>query len=308
MTPTEALRDTLHRIEQADALDTPGRALQAVANRLTRADGAKNALSGTWLGHRLHPMLTDVPIGAWVGAVVLDLVGGRHSSAAARRLVGLGILAALPTAASGLADWEDTHGGDQRVATVHAGVNTIGLALQVLSWRARGKGHGVRGRALSLAALGAVTAGGYLGGHLVFNLRVGVDAEQRLLAPGSWHDAIAANELVDDAPHGLTINGAPVVVVKHGETVCALSATCTHAGGPLAEGTVESGEPASAIGGSGGVIRCPWHGSEFSLDDGSVRRGPATTPECVYQTRVQDGMVQVRARTDAELAVDLTVV
>jgi nitrite reductase/ring-hydroxylating ferredoxin subunit len=297
VTSTEALRETLHRIEQAEVLDTPGRALQAVSSRLTRSDAVKNALSGTWLGHRLHPMLTDVPIGAWVGAAVLDLVGGRRSGTAARRLVGLGILAALPTAASGLADWEDTHGGDQRVATVHAGANSVGLVLQVLSWRARGKGHGVRGRALSMAALGAVTAGGYLGGHLVFNLRVGVDAEQRLLSPGSWHDAIAVNELVDDAPHGLTIDGAPVVVVKHGDALCALSAICTHAGGPLAQGAVADG-----------AIRCPWHGSEFSLDDGSVRRGPATTPECVYQTRVQDGMVQVRARTEAELAVDLTVV
>lgn len=294
---TDTLRETLHRIESTSALDSAGKVLQSVAGTLTRSDAAKTALSGTWLGHRLHPLLTDVPIGAWTSAAFLDVFGGRHSSKAARRLVGFGIVAALPTAAAGLSDWEDTYGGEQRIATTHALVNTTGLLLQMLSWRARGKGHGLRGRVLSMLALGGVVAGGYLGGHLVYNMRAGVDVDQGPLEPGAWHDAVGLDELADDQPHGATIDGATVVLVRRGSTVYALAATCSHAGGPLADGTVE-----------GNVIQCPWHGSRFRLGDGSIARGPAVTPQCAYETRVTDGRVQVRLRARDEQDVDLSAV
>ncbi|HZR12925.1 MAG TPA: Rieske 2Fe-2S domain-containing protein [Acidimicrobiia bacterium] len=297
MSVTDSLRETLHRIENTPALDSAGKALQAAAGPLTRSDTTKSALSGTWLGHRLHPLLTDVPIGAWASAAFLDVFGGRHSSKAARRLVGIGILAALPTAAAGLSDWEDTYGGEQRIATTHALVNATGLTLQLLSWRARGKGHGLRGRMFSALALGAVVAGGYLGGHLVYNMRAGVDVEQGPLDPGDWHDAVAMDELVDEHPHTATVDGASVVLVRRGTNVYALSATCSHAGGPLGEGKVE-----------GNVIQCPWHGSRFRLGDGSIARGPAVTPQCAYETRVTDGKVQVRLRAREERGVDLTVV
>ena len=297
MSATETLRETLHRIEHTPALDTAGKVLQSVAGPLTRSDATKTALSGTWLGHRLHPLLTDVPIGAWTSAAVLDVFGGRHSRKAARRLVGFGILAALPTAAAGLSDWEDTYGGEQRIATTHALVNATGLTLQLLSWRARGKGHGMRARMLSMLALGGVVAGGYLGGHLVYNMRAGVDVEQGPLEPGAWYDAIAMEELVDDEPHGATVEGSSVVLVRRGSTVYALAGTCSHAGGPLGEGKVE-----------GNVIQCPWHGSRFRLGDGSIARGPAVTPQCAYETRVTDGRVQVRLRSREDRGIDLSVV
>jgi nitrite reductase/ring-hydroxylating ferredoxin subunit/uncharacterized membrane protein len=287
VTTPETLRITLRRIEEAKVLDAPGKALRAVAQPLTRSDEVKNLLSGTWMGHRLHPVLTDVPIGAWVSASVLDLVGGRHAGKAARRLVGVGILSALPTAASGLSDWNDTYGGEQRTATVHAGANGIALALQLVSWRQRRRGHGFRGRAISLMALGAVVVGGYIGGHLVYNQQVGVDVPPEELPPDRWHDTVALDELVDERPHGLTVDGVPLVLVRSGATVYALGGVCTHRGGPLAEGTVDVH-----------VIRCPWHGSEFRLDDGAVVRAPATTPEPAYEARVRDGLVQIRARAD----------
>lgn len=294
---TDTLREMLHRIENTTALDSAGKAVQAVAGPLTRSDAMKTALSGTWLGHRLHPLLTDVPIGAWTSAAVLDVFGGRHSSKAARRLVGFGILAALPTAAAGMSDWEDTYGGEQRIATTHALVNVTGLTLQLLSWRARGKGHNMRGRMLSMMALGGVVVGGYLGGHLVYNMRAGVDVEQGPLEAGTWHDAVAMDELVGDTPHAATVDGSSVVLVRRGTTVYALAATCSHAGGPLGEGKVE-----------GNVIQCPWHGSRFHLADGSIARGPAVTPQCAYETRVTDGRVQVRLRGRDEAAIDLSVV
>jgi nitrite reductase/ring-hydroxylating ferredoxin subunit/uncharacterized membrane protein len=294
---TETLRETIHRLEGMEALDRAATVLRSAADPLTRSTPMKNALSGTWLGHRLHPLLTDVPIGAWVSAGVLDLVGGRHSSKAARRLIGVGILAAVPTAMAGLSDWQDTYGGEQRVASVHAAANTVALTLQLLSWRARGRGHGLRGRALSLLALGATAAGGYLGGHLVYNMRAGVNPEVPELSPGTWRDTVAFDGLTEGQPQGVTIDGAPVVVVRRGPRVFALAATCTHAGGPLAEGTVRDD-----------CIRCPWHGSEFDLGDGHVVRAPATTPEPAYETRVQDGVVQVRARAADEPPAELSLV
>jgi nitrite reductase/ring-hydroxylating ferredoxin subunit/uncharacterized membrane protein len=282
---TNTLRETLRKIEDAEVLDRPGKVLRALAEPLTRSDAAKNALSGTWLRHRLHPMLTDVPIGAWISASALDVVGGRHSSKAARRLVGVGIVSSLPTAMAGLSDWADTYGGEQRTATVHAATNGVALALQVVSWRARRRGHGFRAGVISVVALGAVAAGGYLGGHLVYNQQVGVDVPPDELSPGRWYDTVAFDELVDDRPHGVTLDGVTVVLVRQGAVVHALGGTCTHRGGPLADGTVDVD-----------VIRCPWHGSEFRLVDGEVVRAPATTPEPAYETRVRDGLVQVRAR------------
>jgi nitrite reductase/ring-hydroxylating ferredoxin subunit len=281
----DILRATLRRVEEAKALDTPGKVLRAIAQPLTRSNEMKNALSGTWLGHRLHPVLTDAPIGAWVSASVLDVVGGRHAGKAARRLVGVGVLSAVPTAMAGLSDWNDTYGGEQRSATVHAAANGVALVLQLASWRARGRGHGLRGRVFSLVALGAVVTGGYIGGHLVYNLQTGVDDPPAELPPGTWYDTVALDEMVDDRPHGITIEGVPVVLVRSGMTVFALGGTCSHRGGPLADGTVDVQ-----------IIRCPWHGSEFRLDNGAVVRAPATTPQPTFEARVRDGLVQLRAR------------
>lgn len=284
---TETLRATLRRIEDARVLDAPAKALRALAEPLTRSDATKNALSGTWLGHRLHPLLTDVPIGAWVSASMLDVVAGRNAATPARRLVGLGLLASVPTAMAGVSDWNDTSGGEQRTATVHAAANSVAFVLELASWRARRRGHGVRARVISLLALGALAAGGYLGGHLVYNMQAGVDVPPEGVPGDAWFDTVAFDELVDDRPRGFTVEGVPVVLVRAGATVHALGGTCTHRGGPLAEGQVDVQ-----------VIRCPWHGSKFRLDNGAVVRAPATTPVPAYETRVRDGLVQLRARPD----------
>ncbi|MGH9083416.1 MAG: Rieske 2Fe-2S domain-containing protein, partial [Acidimicrobiales bacterium] len=107
-------------IEDQERLDDLARPLVELAGKATRPDAVKNALSGTWLGHQLHPMLTDLPLGAWVMAAALDWTAGRSGARSARRLVGLGVLAALPAAASGASDWSETYGGEQRIGLVHA--------------------------------------------------------------------------------------------------------------------------------------------------------------------------------------------
>ena len=125
--------DVPTRLEDFDALDTAAKPLQRISARLTRTNAMKRALSGSWCAHRLHPMLTDVPIGCFTSASAIDLVAWRSGEGAARRLVGLGLIATVPTIASGLSDWEDTQGGTKRVGVVHAAANGVGALLQVAS-------------------------------------------------------------------------------------------------------------------------------------------------------------------------------
>jgi nitrite reductase/ring-hydroxylating ferredoxin subunit len=277
------LHEVIRRIERTKRLDDVVDALDPFVQRLTASDQTKSALSGTPIGHRLHPMLTDLPIGAWTSAAFLDLLGGKNARTGARRLVALGIAGAIPAAVTGLSDWQDLDRATRRVGLVHLAANSAGLLLQLSSWSARRKGHFFRGKLLSLGALGAVGAGGYLGGHMVFVQRAGVDAEVDTIDGYAWQDACSVSELADSKPVGVEIDGARVVIVRDSRSIYALAARCTHAGGPLDEGAVHDH-----------LIECPWHGSRFALADGAVVRGPATTPEPTYETRVRGDRVEVR--------------
>jgi nitrite reductase/ring-hydroxylating ferredoxin subunit/uncharacterized membrane protein len=272
------------RIEDSAALDGLSRPLMGLAGRATRPDVVKNALSGTWLGERLHPLLTDLPIGAWVMAAVLDWTGGRRGAEAARRLVGLGVWAALPAASAGASDWSDTDGGEQRVGVVHGLLNLTGAALQSFSWLARRRGRRVTGMALSTAALGVTVSAAYLGGHLSFVRGVGVDHTAFDATIADWTEVVAVSELSPDKPVRVSAGGVPVMVVLHAGTVRALSATCVHAGGPLDGGDIVDAS-----------IRCPWHASRFALADGKVLRGPAASDAPAWEVRVDDGRVAVRS-------------
>jgi nitrite reductase/ring-hydroxylating ferredoxin subunit len=190
----------------------------------------------------------------------------------------------VPTAASGLADWSETYGPEMRVGLVHAAANVAGLALQLASYGARRRGRRVRGAALSLAGLGVAGAAGYLGGHLVYGLGVGVNHAAFEHRPEDWVDVADADGLVDDKPLRVAAGGIPVVVVRTSSgDLFALSATCVHAGGPLDEGELVDG-----------CLRCPWHASTFRLTDGRAVRGPATLPQPVWQVRVAGGRLEVR--------------
>jgi uncharacterized membrane protein len=155
------------RLEGATALDPLIRAVKPLADALVADPNRRNLLRGTWLGHALHPPMTDVPIGFWTSAVVLDLLGGAQAHTAAQRLVGLGVLSAIPTAVTGWAEWSATGTREQRVGVVHAASNVAALTLFTASWRARRADRHATGAALGLLASSALTLGGYLGGHLV---------------------------------------------------------------------------------------------------------------------------------------------
>lgn len=283
----EALHKLVRQIERTEDLDAAAGPVASWVKKQTRPTAVKNALSGTWLGHPLHPLLTDVPIGAWVMASALDLFGGKKGARSARRLVSLGVLAAVPTAAAGLSDWSDTYGPDQRVGLVHGAGVTAATVVQAMSCVARRRGHRFIGMVLSALGLGVVTGSAYLGGHLSFNKGIGVSHTAFQEPTTEWTDVAPLADLAEDTPTRVDAKGVPVVLVRQHDQVYALSATCVHAGGPLDEGTLENG-----------TLTCPWHNSIFRISDGKALRGPAAISQPVWDVRVEDGRIEVRGSDD----------
>ena len=289
--PSHNLRSPLpyslvERISQAEALDPPAHRLAGIVHKVIK-EPVKDLLSGTFLGHPLHPVLTDVPIGTWTSAAILDVIGGRGSQRAADLLIGTGIAAALPTAASGFSDWSDSvysSKGARRVGLVHAATNVTALTLYSASLAARLRGRRGRGVALGLSGIGAMGAGAFLGGHLAFGEGLGVDRTAFDSLPEDWTPAIADAALGEGDVKCTAVDGVPVTFTRQGGQLFAIHDRCTHRGGPLHEGEI-----------SDGCITCPWHGSRFSLADGSVRRGPATMPQPAFETRVEGGSIEIRA-------------
>lgn len=273
-------------IEGMSFLDRPSDALAGLVSKLVPTGPTKDLLSGTWLGHAVHPLLTDLPIGFWTSAWVLDIVGGKRSAPAARKLVGLGILSAVPTAATGASDWSDTMGGERRVGLVHAGANAVALAAFTASYVHRRKGRRAKGVAWGTIGAAAATVGGHLGGHLIEALGVGVDNTVFDIGPEEWLDVGTADDVVEGQPHLVDAGGVAVLVVRDGVRLHAIADRCTHRGGPLHEGPVE-----------GGCVTCPWHGSVFRLDDGEVERGPAALPQPKYEARERHSRLEVRRFT-----------
>ncbi|MET7543194.1 Rieske (2Fe-2S) protein [Streptomyces sp. NPDC005507] len=281
------IEDAIEAIGELKALDGICGKAAALVYRVTRTKVVKNGLSGTWLGHPLHPALSDLPIGAWVMASALDATAGTTGARAARRLVGLGLIAAVPTAAAGASDWSDTYGPTQRAGYVHAVSNTVGTALQAASWLARRRGYHGAGAALSGTGLAITLCAAYLGGHLSFVRGVGVNHAAFQEPVTEWTEVAPLSALSDDTPLKVTAGSVPVVLARHDGEIYALSSTCTHAGGPLDKGTVDRD----------GCIRCPWHGSLFRLADGKALRGPASVGEPCWDVKIDNARVYVRSAT-----------
>ena len=172
----------MERLESNETLDTPGQTIGRTVRSLLGDGTVKDALSGVWLGHPLHPILTDIPIGVWTSSVLLDWTGGEGSQPASDRLILIGLLAAGASAASGWSDWADAEPDDARVrrsGLIHAAANGSAVMLMLGSYAARKRGARGRGRLLSLVGSGALGAGGWLGGHLTYTLGAGVTPSTR---------------------------------------------------------------------------------------------------------------------------------
>lgn len=273
------LRLTKQLAELAEPLDDVSEPVQEAVKAVPRP--VRDVLDGVWFGNPLHPALTDVPIGAWSAALVLDLAG----SPAADQALGVGILGAVPTALTGLNDWSHLKDDAKRIGTVHALLNSMALSLNVASYVARRDGHRGLGRVLSGVAYAGTLFSAHLGGHLSFGLGVRVnrtafESPRDRYAPVCDEQELNGGKLV-----GVELEGESVVVSRSEESgeVCAIAATCSHLGGPLDQGKRD-----------GDTVVCPWHGSRFDLCSGDVQGGPAVYPQPRYEARVRSGKVEIR--------------
>ena len=278
------LREVPQRLEEMEALDEVSRQLGQVVTSVAEPGSDVNGiLSGTWMGHPLHPMLTDVAIGAYTGAVVLDLLGGRKLRKAADRLIAVGLVSTVPTVAAGLNDWSTLGTKDQRVGVGHATANAVASLLYGASWVSRKRGRRLRGRLLALVALAITGVGGFIGADLTYRRGAGVDHTAFEGEGGDWTAVADESELSESAPHLVEVRGRRVMLVRHDGGVYALADSCAHQGGPLHEGKVENG-----------CVTCPWHSSTFRLSDGRAVTGPTAHPQPTLQVRVLGGKIELR--------------
>lgn len=282
-TPLEPL---IRKVESLSALDTPGKAAGRTVRGAIPSGKPKDLLSGTLLGHAVHPMLTDLVIGSFMSATLLDLLGGGEARKASERLIALGIAAYPPTALTGVNDWADTEPADERVrraGLIHAGSNAVALGMYGASLMARRRGSRGSGFLFSLAGACVLMTGGYLGGHL--SLRRGAGPDQTVFDPGptDWTPAAEASHLRDRKPTRVIVEDTPVLLLRDGDEIFAIHDRCSHRGCSLSEGTLEGEE-----------IVCVCHGSRFDRRTGAVQGGPASAPQPAFQVRRRDGVVEVR--------------
>lgn len=283
--PIRNLSDSLTRLSATTPwLDKPAAALHTLFEPVFGEHGLpmlKDALYGTWLGHALHPAVTDIPVGCWTSSLILDLAGMEKGADITLKA---GTIGALAAALTGVAQWQDLQEMEEprRLGTLHALLNVTATALYGASWVLRDRGARPAGIALSLTGYGIASASAMIGGDLSYRLGIGVSRVAFDEPSTEWRDALPLSELADGALTRVDVDGEAIVLLRDGETIVAASATCTHVGGPLDEGERD-----------GTCVTCPWHGSEFDLSDGRVIHGPATSPLHAYQTRVENGTVQI---------------
>ena len=250
---------------------------------------AADLLHGTWLGHPLHALLVEIPVGTWSASALFDLIamatGSREAAWAADALIATGAAAAVPAAMAGAMDYSAAKQEATPAIALHAILNSAALGLFLASLAARRAGSRGLGVGLSYSALAIAGGSAWIGGDLVYRHGVGVNHSP---APGhaeGWIAVLDEGELAVGESRRVVISGDPVMVHRAPDAVYAIGAVCSHAGGPLEEGTV-----------SEDCVECPWHQSVFDLRDGSVVHGPATMPQPGYEARVSGGLVEGRLR------------
>jgi len=287
---TEAL---IKVVEQQAALDQLSDQIQPLVQNAFKSAGPagrelKNILHGTWLGHPLHPALTDVPLGAWTAALALDAMesisGRRELGAGADAAIAIGLVGAAGAAVTGLTDWSETNGRARKVGLLHGLLNVGATVLYSTSLVLRRKQKRNAGMGFAMLGFAVSSASAYLGGHLVFGEQIGVNHAAAQEMPKEFVPVLSDAELREGEMKRADAGGVPVLLVRCEGEVCALAHTCSHLGGPLSEGKLE-----------GDVVQCPWHGSRFNVRDGSVVDGPATLPQPRFETRVREGQIEVRS-------------
>jgi nitrite reductase/ring-hydroxylating ferredoxin subunit len=250
-------------------------------------------LNGSWLGHSLHPVLTDVVVGGSTVAVLLEVLGWFGVSdlrTAIAWTLALTWISALGTIVTGLTDYKDTATGDERnVAGLHGLINIVATVAFIVAFLAYLGPGGTLGPVLLIGGYLVLSVGAFIGGHVVF--KYGYMVNHNAFARGKrakeFTPVLPAAELPENAPTKASLGATTLVLVRRGDLVHALKETCSHAGGPLSQGTLE-----------GDTIVCPWHSSAFRLSDGAVRHGPAATRQVAYRARINAEQVEVQGPLD----------
>lgn len=275
-------------IDHLHGLDRPAERFAAAVRGLVRRGVAKDALSGSWLGHAVHPMLVVVPIGAWTGVAVLDVLGGRDSARSRELLIGLGVAAAVPAIVAGLHDWAESERGRsevRRIGVVHGATNSMAFALHVASLAQRLRGRHVAGVRLARGGFCVLIVGDWLGGHVAFALGAGVNHAAFDEAPRNWTAVLDVDALDDRQPVNASADGIDSVIVRIDGAIYALAKRCGHCGASLARGRVV-----------GETIQCPLNDTRFRLSDGAIERGPSAYPQPAFEARERSGRIEIRAR------------
>jgi nitrite reductase/ring-hydroxylating ferredoxin subunit len=285
-----ANRRPIDRLSRNAPLRALAERVQPLVTRLLAGVGrpVQDVLHGTILGHPLHAVVTDVPVGAWTVTAVLDtveLAGGPATAGGDAALI-IGLAGGFAAAASGWADWSDTHAEPRTLGMAHAIVNGAALLGYGVSLALRRTGQRQAGMLTGLAAYGIVAAGAYLGGELSFGLLLGAKHTAAPLAPPTDFTPVARlDDLPMEGPLRAEVAGIPLLIARlPSGGVAAISAICTHRGAPLDEGSFADG-----------CVTCPWHASRFALADGRVIAGPAVFPQARFDARINGDSVEVRA-------------
>src|SRR5215213_10119058 len=240
-------------------LDTVAKTMEQAFDPVLGQDaprGPRDFLYGTWLGHSLHAAVIPVAAGA---------------------------------AVTGAAQWQDTTNAEapRRLGALHALLNVAATGLRAGSWLLRRHGRRGSGVTLSTLGLGINLASAWLGGELAYELGIGVNHAAFESPPTKWTEVAALDDLPEGKPQRVEAKGTPVLLLRQGDRIRAIGATCPHLGGPLDEGPIE-----------GNTVTCPWHGSVFCLNDGTLIHGPAMMPVAAYEVRVKDGRIAIRANAE----------
>jgi nitrite reductase/ring-hydroxylating ferredoxin subunit/uncharacterized membrane protein len=284
-------RNTLVAVTQQPALDRVAEPLSKAVRGAYETAGpagrqAKNALHGVWLGHPLHPVFTDVPIGAWTTALALDAAanGDPGMKRAATFAMGVGLAGAAGAAVTGLTDWSETDGESRRTGLVHGLLNVAATTLFATAYLLRRNNGHDRGTSYAWAGYAIALGAAYLGGDLVYGQRIGVNHAD-VDPPEEFTPVMESGALAENSMARARAGNANVLLVRQHGQLCALAHSCSHLGGPLSEGTLKDG-----------LVVCPWHGSEFALADGKILNGPATHDQPTFRVRERNGQIEVAAK------------
>ncbi len=248
-----------------------------------RLPALRDLIQGRWLGHPMHAVLTDIPIGILFLVIVFDVVGQPEAAAWA---LGVGILAMLASAVAGYADYADTDGKARERATLHSTLMLVALVVYVVSLVLRLPVAPVVPAAalwLSIIAFLVLSAGAYVGGDVVYALGNMVSRHAFRGAGTKWialepAEVDALGAIPEGRPVKAKLGINQLVLVRQGEQILALHDTCAHAGGPLNEGKLVDG-----------AIECPWHASRYRMESGHVTQGPSVYDQPAYEVRAREG-------------------